>query len=68
MTTNHTVPTTHRRRSDHVRSTMKGAPGAIRLLFAPADRCGRAPAGPLAAKQIVLARVKMSLYTDNQDA
>ena len=62
------MPTTRRRRTDHVRSTIEAAPKAIRVLFAPADRCGRAPAGALAAKQIVLARVRMSLYTDIQDA
>ena len=68
MTTVHTVPTTHRRRTDHVRSTTKAATGAIRVLFAPANRCGRTPADALAAKRIALARVRMSLYTDIQDA
>ena len=67
VTANHAMPTTRGRRTDHVRSTTEAASVAIRGLFTSADRCGRAPAGTLAAKQIFLAEVRPNLYTDIRD-
>ena len=67
MRTNQAMPALRRRHAGCVRPTLKGAPGALKGLFVRADACGRAPAGALAAKPIVLATVRSTPHTDFQD-
>ena len=68
MTTNHAMPAMRRRQADRTCSAMEGAPGTMPGLLARADTRGRAPAGTLAAKQIVLPTVRPNLHTNFQDA